>query len=164
MNFEIVQYKSKDKGNLMKLFCEFQDYLISIDKLHRLKRVKGYETKYLNYILNAVKKNSGIIYLVKAGDKVIGYAVGIVYTNYGEERLNVGKKEKIGRLIDLFVKQNYRGQAVGRKLMVVMEKYFKSKKCNLIRIEVYSPNGNAYKFYKKNSYLDESVEVVKFIR
>ncbi|MFZ2189208.1 MAG: GNAT family N-acetyltransferase [Candidatus Magasanikiibacteriota bacterium] len=164
MNLTIEKYTIKNRISLMKLIDEFQDYLISIDDFKRLVKKSGFCTKYFANIIKISKLNNGVIYLAKDNNGLaIGYVVGIIKKENVVESLLHKNQEKIGRVIDLFVSENYRGQKVGYKLLNYIEKYFKTKKCDLIRIEVYAPNKKAHEFYKKCGYLNESIDVVKFI-
>jgi hypothetical protein len=42
-----------------------------------------------------------------------------------------------------------------------MEQYLRDKGCELIHIEVFAPNKNAYDFYKAQGYSDRMIVVVK---
>ena len=62
------------------------------------------------------------------------------------------KCPKCGVVTELVVSKNIRGKGIGKELMQVMEKYFKSIECEYISIEVFAYNKNAIRFYESEGY------------
>ena len=62
------------------------------------------------------------------------------------------KCPKCGVVTELVVSKNIRGKGIGKKLMQVMEEYFKSIGCEYISIEVFAYNKNAIRFYESEGY------------
>lgn len=51
MNITIREYESKDFSAILPLADRFEDYLIALDDLGRLKREEGFAEQYLNFTL-----------------------------------------------------------------------------------------------------------------
>jgi len=71
---------------------------------------------------------------------------------------------KAGRVDDLFVYPEYRSKNIGRLLMNKIEDYFKSKNCDVIKLNVFAPNIRAHEFYKKLNYQDRLIGMLKIIK
>jgi ribosomal protein S18 acetylase RimI-like enzyme len=158
---KIIDYSPKYKIYLIQLLNDFMDYLVSIDTFGRMTRQKGYGQKYFKAMMVNIKKNKGILLLAEQEKKIVGFAVGTIGLPSYTEQLGHNKKNKIGRLDELFIEKNFRGKGVGLQLINAVEDYFRKKKCNIVRVEVFSPNQSARKFYEKFGYQEESVELVK---
>ena len=57
---QIREYKASDKEQLVVLFENFQDYLVSIDPLKRLTSIEGSGEKVLDKNLHYVRDKDGI--------------------------------------------------------------------------------------------------------
>lgn len=158
---DIIKYSKKYEPELVKLIDDFQDYLISIDTFDRLSRSSGYGEKYTNELLSRIKSDKGVIFLALSDDQVAGVIVGVMYKILSTEMIGHKKKYKRARVLELFVKSEFRSGGVGSRLMSEMEKYFKEKKCDQINIEVFAPNTKAHEFYRKLGYQNESIDLVK---
>ena len=73
------------------------------------------------------------------------------------------KCPKCGEVTELVVAKETRGKGVGRKLMQVVEEYFKSIGCEYISIEVFAYNKNAIKFYESEGYHTRGLMDIKKI-
>ena len=95
---------------------------------------------------------SGKIYLEVENNTVNGLIMGVV-----EEKDDIDKLTndcaKTGSVIELIVKNNIRGNGIGKNLLEKLEEYFKSINCKRINIEVFGPNKKGLNFYEKNDYV-----------
>ena len=102
--------------------------------------------------MDKVKNQGGKIYLEVENDKVNGLIIGVV-----EEKDDIDKLTndcaKTGSVIELIVKNNIRGNGIGKALLEKLEEYFKSIDCKRINIEVFGPNKKGLNFYEKNDYV-----------
>ena len=148
----IVEYDSKYDEKIKDLLVELQNYLIDIDDWHTQIMLPEYREKCFKMDMDKVKNQDGKIYLDIEDDKVNGLIIGVV-----EEKDEIDKLTndcaKTGSVIELIVKNNIRGNGIGKALLEKLEEYFKSIDCKRINIEVFGPNKKGLNFYEKNDYV-----------
>ena len=156
----IVEYNSKYDEQIKDLLVELQNYLIDIDGWHTQIMLPEYREKYFKMDIDKVKNQNGKIYLEVENNTVNGLIMGVV-----EEKDDIDKLTndcaKIGSVIELIVKNNIRGNGIGKNLLEKLEKYFKSINCKRINIEVFGPNKKGLNFYEKNDYVVRDYVVSK---
>ena len=112
--------------------------------------------------MNKVKQQNGKIYLSIENNIVIGLIIGIV-----EEKDEIDKLTndcaKTGAILELVVRNDVRGQGIGKTLLEKMEEYFKSINCKRINIEVFGPNKKGLNFYEKSDYIIRDMIISKRI-
>ncbi len=162
MVITIREYEEKDREKLFSFMDKLQDYLISIDPLHRLRRAKNYGRLYTDRLLNKITKEEGIIFFAEENTLLIGVIVGIIEKQKKENLLEC-IPTKTGRIQELFVDQQYRSKGVGKLLMKHLEDYFKRKKCTILKVEVFAPNKRAHKFYGNYGFEDRVVDMIKVL-
>ena len=148
----IVEYDSKYDEQIKNLLVELQNYLIDIDDWHTQIMLPEYREKYFKMDIEKVKNQDGKIYLEIENNTVNGLIIGVV-----EEKDDIDKLTndcvKTGSVIELIVKNNIRGNGIGKNLLKKLEEYFKSINCKRINIEVFGPNKKGLNFYGKNDYV-----------
>ena len=148
----IVEYDSKFDEQIKDLLVELQNYLIDIDDWHTQITLPEYREKYFKMDMEKVKNQDGKIYLEIENNTVNGLIIGVV-----EEKDDIDKLTndcvKTGSVIELIVKNNIRGNGIGKNLLKKLEEYFKSINCKRINIEVFGPNKKGLNFYGKNDYV-----------
>ena len=148
----IVEYDSKYNEQIKDLLVELQNYLIDIDDWHTQIMLPEYREKCFKMDMEKVKNQDGKIYLEVENNKVNGLIIGVV-----EEKDDIDKLTnycaKTGSVIELIVKNNIRGNGIGKNLLEKLEEYFKSIDCKRINIEVFGPNKKGLNFYGKNDYV-----------
>lgn len=135
----IIEYDSKYDEQIKDLLVELQNYLIDIDDWHTQVMLPEYRENIFKMDMDKVRKQNGKIYLSLENNIVIGLVIGIV-----EEKDEIDKITndcaKTGSILELIVKNNIRGNGIGKSLLEKMEEYFKSINCKRINIEVFGPN------------------------
>ena len=158
----IIEYDSKYDEQIKDLLVELQNYLIDIDDWHTQVMLPEYRENIFKMDMNKVRKQNGKIYLSLENNIVIGLVIGIV-----EEKDEIDKITndcaKTGSILELIVKNNIRGNGIGKSLLEKMEEYFKSINCKRINIEVFGPNVKGLNFYEKNDYVIRDIIVSKRI-
>ena len=158
----IVEYDSKFDEQIKDLLVELQNYLIDIDDWHTQIMLPEYREKYFKMDMEKVKNQDGKIYLEIENNTVNGLIIGVV-----EEKDDIDKLTndcaKTGSVIELIVKNNIRGNGIGKNLLEKLEEYFKSINCKRINIEVFGPNKKGLNFYEKNDYVVRDYVVSKEI-
>jgi ribosomal protein S18 acetylase RimI-like enzyme len=111
-----------------------------------------YREREFNDTINEVEQKQGKIYLALINQKAIGLIIGIIRTYEKEDLYTLDTSIIKGVITELVVNENYRCLGIGDKLMSKIEKYFKSKNCKYVFVDVFGPNINAQKFYNKYGY------------
>ena len=159
---KIIEYDSIYDEQIKNLLVELQNYLIDIDDWHTQVMLPKYRENIFKMDMNKVRKQNGKIYLSLKNNIVIGLVIGIV-----EEKDEIDKITndcaKTGSILELIVKNNIRGNGIGKSLLEKMEEYFKSINCKRINIEVFGPNIKGLNFYEKNDYVIRDIIVSKRI-
>ena len=159
---QIVEYNSKYDEQIKDLLVELQNYLIDIDDWHTQVMLSEYREENFKMDMRKVNTQKGKIYLAIENNLIIGLVMGVV-----EEKDEIDKLTndcaKTGSVIELIVKNNIRGNGIGKLLLEKIEKYFKSINCKRINIEVFGPNKRGLNFYEKNGYIIRDIIVSKKI-
>lgn len=160
MEIVIKEYQPSDKPELIKLMETLQDFIAAIDPLHRLRRFPEYGQLYTEAVLKKINDHSGVIYLAKQTREILGCIVGIIEEQSKEERAGT-IQSRSGRILELIVREDCRGKGIGAMLMKKMEDCFRSKGCDIVRVEVFVPNTSAHEFYQRLHYHDRVYDMVK---
>ena len=159
---EIIEYNSKYDEQIKDLLVELQNYLIDIDDWHTQVLLPEYREGNFQMDLRKVNNQEGKIYLAIENELIIGLIMGVV-----EEKDEIDKLTndcaKTGSVIKLIVKNNIRGNGIGKILLDKIENYFKSINCKRVNIEVFGPNKRGLNFYEKNDYIVRDMIVSKRI-
>lgn len=162
MNILIRKNIGIDKDSITKCLFNLGNYLMQIDSLNRIHEMPNEAIPYTEEMFQRVSSNEGIIYVAEADGKVVGFIAGIIEEYEDGDSSGYGPNRE-GRIIELYVDEKFRGKKIGKLLIIKLEDYFKEKKCDLSRVDVFKTNKNAYEFYCKLSYDERNVELVKKI-
>ncbi|MDQ3099597.1 MAG: GNAT family N-acetyltransferase [bacterium] len=160
MDIQLIEYTDKYKKQVIKLFEDFQDYLISIDPLKRLRRMPEYGEHILSETLTDANKHKGKFYLLVENEAAIGLVAGLIKEQTDDDLLGATKALK-GRVTQLYLDERYRGQGLGKKLMLKIEAYFKENGCNYVLVEVFVPNVVAHSLYNNLGFQDRDIDMIK---
>ena len=157
---QIIEYNSKYDEQVKDLLVELQNYLIDIDDWHTQIMLPEYREEIFKMDINKTYSQEGKVYLAIENDLIVGLVMGIV-----EEKDDIDKLTndcaKTGSVIELIVKDNIRGNGIGKLLLTKIEEYFKTIDCKRINIEVFGPNKKGLNFYEKNGYIPRDIIVSK---
>lgn len=158
----IVEYDSKYDEHIKDLLVELQNYLVDIDNWHTQILKPEYRENMFKLDMEKVKKQNGKIYLYIEDNVAIGIIIGII-----EEKDEIDKLTndcaKTGSILELVVKNDIRGNGIGKLLLGKIEQFFKDVDCKRINIEVFGPNKKGLNFYEKNGYVTRDIIVSKKI-
>ena len=158
----IIEYDMQYDEQIKDLLVELQNYLIDIDDWHTQVMLPEYREGNFQMDLRKVNNQEGKIYLAIENELIIGLIMGVV-----EEKNEIDKLTndcaKTGSVIELIVKNNIRGNGIGKILLDKIENYFKSINCKRVNIEVFGPNKKGLNFYEKNDYIIRDMIVSKRI-
>ncbi len=158
----IVEYDSKYDEHIKDLLVELQNYLVDIDNWHTQILKPEYRENMFKLDMEKVRKQNGKIYLYIEDNVAIGIIIGII-----EEKDEIDKLTndcaKTGSILELVVKNDIRGNGIGKLLLGKIEQFFKDVDCKRINIEVFGPNKKGLNFYEKNGYVTRDIIVSKKI-
>ena len=158
----IVEYDSKYDEQIKDLLVELQNYLVDIDNWHTQILKPEYRENMFKLDMEKVRKQNGKIYLYIEDNVAIGIIIGII-----EEKDEIDKLTndcaKTGSILELVVKNDIRGNGIGKLLLGKIEQFFKNVDCKRINIEVFGPNKKGLNFYEKNGYITRDIIVSKKI-
>ncbi|HIT71473.1 MAG TPA: GNAT family N-acetyltransferase [Candidatus Scatovivens faecipullorum] len=158
----IVEYDSKYDEQIKDLLVELQNYLVDIDNWHTQILKPEYRENMFKLDMEKVRKQNGKIYLYIEDNVAIGIIIGII-----EEKDEIDKLTndcaKTGSILELVVKNDIRGNGIGKLLLGKIEQFFKDVDCKRINIEVFGPNKKGLNFYEKNGYVTRDIIVSKKI-
>ena len=158
----IVEYDSKYDEQIKDLLVELQNYLVDIDNWHTQILKPEYRENMFKLDMEKVRKQNGKIYLYIENNVAIGIIIGII-----EEKDEIDKLTndcaKTGSILELVVKNDIRGNGIGKLLLGKIEQFFKNVDCKRINIEVFGPNKKGLNFYEKNGYITRDIIVSKKI-
>ena len=148
---KILEYEEKYLDDVRDLLTELEEYIVSIDKDNLDQVHPDYHDKMALLDLEEINTNNGKCYLALENGKTIGLIMGII-PDYDEYDYLDYKCPKRGEITELIVTSKARSNGVGKKLINVMETYFKDNNCEYVLVDVFAYNENAIDFYSKNGY------------
>ena len=158
----IIEYDSKYDEQIKDLLVELQNYLVDIDNWHTQILKPEYRENMFKLDMEKVRKQNGKIYLYIENNVAIGIIIGII-----EEKDEIDKLTndcaKTGSILELVVKNDIRGNGIGKLLLGKIEQFIKDVDCKRINIEVFGPNKKGLNFYEKNGYITRDIIVSKKI-
>jgi ribosomal protein S18 acetylase RimI-like enzyme len=162
MDIHIREYMENDYKYLQDFLVKLNIYIMSFDPDKKIYTSEDYKDVYTDELLKLIKENNGIIYIAESNNYCVGMIAGII-EKYSVIDNTHYKNDKEGRILELFVEENYRKENIGNKLMENMEKYFREKGCDFLLVDVFEYNNVAKEFYKKSGYSTRNIEMCKKI-
>ncbi len=157
---KIVEYEEKYIEQVKDLLIELQEYISKLDKEKYNILTPKFRNKYFLHLMEEVKENNGIIYIVVEEERVVGLVAGYILK---EENTYDFKSPKRGFVKDLIITKDKRSLGYGKLLLQKIENYFKEVGCSAVRLDVFGYNENALNFYYKENYFKRVVEMQKNI-
>lgn len=157
---QIREFEEKDFGRVAKLMEDFQDYLIALEPQKRMRRLPTYGESSLRKILEKIQEKEGSFYIAEENNQIVGFICGIIQKPSTENILSHFPSTS-GWITDLYIDSEYRGNGAGGKLMAQIEKYFKEKHCDSVRLALFSSNFKAHNFYKNLGFENRTIEMIK---
>ena len=107
------------------------------------------ENKYrwINWVRKTIVEGKGGVLIADVGGRIAGYLF------YGCSSPLI-LKEDICRIFDLYVKPEFRGRGIGKRLLEAAINEIKSRGIKTIRIDVISSNERAINLYRKFGFED----------
>ena len=129
--------------------CKYDNFNLVLESI---------KTKAENTFSNRNEKT--LILIAELEEKPAGYALARIFT--GESTADNGTG-KVGLFDELFVEEWARGQKIGQKLTDKVLDWFKINGISRLKLQAYTWNKTAQKFYEKNGFREHAVFMEKFI-
>lgn len=156
--------KISDLNEIVKLWKTYdkEHYKIIVKSTPIFKehytKITNAKQNYKEFMSDNIKSKDCKIYLALDNKKVIGYVLCKIIIN-----IPIFKIKKIGRIMDLYVKKEYRGQSISTGLFKLCKIWFKTKNIKHISLGVYPGNKHVHKIYEKWGFMDYHIEMRKTI-
>jgi ribosomal protein S18 acetylase RimI-like enzyme len=163
-NYKIRDYEDTDKEELLQLYKKFGEYFVGIDDLKITTAADNYAEFYFQQLIkDTSNKLSKILVVEVKNKKLIGFAAGNIHKLTPETDPGSIPLTK-GRILELFIEEKYRGNGIGKKLMMRLQEFFMEKGCKIVNVEVFAPNRLAYQFYNKLGFVDRNYDLIKKLK
>lgn len=156
---KIREYRPSDKDAIHVLIQSLQDHVAEMDPLMLNKYGPAFLVEeYIEYLVSRVARENGMIYIAEKENEIVGCIAGVVQDV--QEDLETYASHD-GKIMDLVIAPEHRGNHVGKELMSALERHFEIHRCVHVRVECFGYNQGGHAFYEKCGYHDRSVEMIK---
>jgi ribosomal protein S18 acetylase RimI-like enzyme len=159
-NIEFREYKPSDRQSIIILMETFNKYIQSIDTEHRTEYKEDSTEYFVDKMIKQSKDKKGQILVACLNNKLIGFISGYIDKQDEDEKMEA-KHVIPGVIGELFVDDNFRGQKIGKQLLIKMESYLRNQGCDIVRLAVFAPNLMARDFYKYSGYSERILYLSK---
>jgi ribosomal protein S18 acetylase RimI-like enzyme len=100
----------------------------------------------------------GALVVATAQNDLVGFAQGMI-------RLTPSYlgNQKVGAVVHLYVSDDYRGQGIGEKMYLELEKWFVDKSVHSVDLQVLCANSCGIAFWRKMGFADELLQMRRFL-
>lgn len=158
-SLEYRTFESSDIDQLQDCIHAFETYYAQ--KGSRAPRGEDFSRNMAEVTIQRVEKESGVIWCAWAGDRMVGFCVGVVEESGAYDVVAEGVHHMYGKITDMYVRDEMRGKHVGSQLIHHTEQTLQEKDVTKIHLEVIVDNGEVVSFYEKNGYKKESIILAK---
>ena len=112
--------------------------------------------KWVSLAQELLSKDPNSIFIAEVDGKIIGY---VMFVKKVETPLKL--KYDYALITDLYVKPEYRGKGIGKKLLLTVLEYLKREGVKYVEITVWANNIKAINLYKKLGFKEYSIRMIK---
>jgi ribosomal protein S18 acetylase RimI-like enzyme len=156
----IRKYQPDDANVLKEMLMDFQKCMMTMDPEQRTKRDDDFGSNYLQLMLRELEENSGTLIVCVKDGRLVGFSASLVCPRSSYDDLEF-VPERIGRITELYVIEELRGNGIGGRLLRSSEDILRSQGCTRVEIGVMSWNPLAHLLYKKNGYAEQFIRMAK---
>jgi ribosomal protein S18 acetylase RimI-like enzyme len=154
------EYKPDDVPTLCTMVADCQDCLMALDPEQRMKREAGFGPAYVKLMLREIEEQCGTLLMCTIDERPVGFSASIMCPQSAYDELEY-KPERIGRITELYVIREFRGNGIGAKLLCASEDVLRAKGCSRVELGVMPWNKGAHALYRKNGYAEKYVRMSK---
>jgi GNAT superfamily N-acetyltransferase len=147
---EIVIANEEHITELGDLWMGFMRFHANIDPVYEPS--DGAITIFVDeYLRPAMTEKNSLVLVALDGQRVVGYSYSIIV-----EPHKLNKREKYGKIHDMFIAALYRRRGIGVRMFNEITKWFHSNNMNRIELDVMIRNQSASSFWGKLGFTDLS--------
>lgn len=162
MTINIRQFNQNDFDETIGLIIDFQNYIAAKDRKSNCTPFQSQKEAgaYLRQLLDDVARREGRFFVAEDNGQLVGFIQGII-DRHTDDTLYVlsHKPGAHGWIGELYVKQEYRGQGIAKKLISNLAKYFRENGCISMRLSVLADNELAIGVYEKIGFETRDLEL-----
>lgn len=132
-----------DAETIGRLWENLVTYHQALDDALPTAVIDGHKV-YARRVVDRLHDTHTRILVAVDGDRVIGYVLGVIVDLVPE----MFAPEEGGFLADIFVEESYRGRGIGRKLVISMAEWFRSRGVSYLEWYVAARNEFGRSFWK----------------
>lgn len=159
MNITYREFTPQDAEAIKDLLVKIAEYIATVNPGRLATPTPEYRDSYYLRLLKIYEQGRGTIFLAFDGDLAIGFVQGEVIIQDQEDLMEF-KPLVEGYMRDIYVREEYRGQGIGDKLLKMLEDYLKNKGCTQYELYVYHTNP-ALNFYRKRGFTEQVFNLIK---
>jgi GNAT superfamily N-acetyltransferase len=157
MEIKIFKPNESHLTDLISLWRGQYDYHHGLDPVYYVNNSEDLDKKFEDYTKKAINDDEPMILIAEVDGELVGF---VTYNKESNDYMDSNITE-YGVVIELFVKESFRGKGIGALLLNEVEKYFKSQGMKFMEIQCSTFNDNALKFYSSKNYKNRQTFVFK---
>ncbi len=146
----------KAKAEELKIIQELNHQLFLHDKEYDafLNMNWSFEKAGEDYFRDKISAEKGVCFVALTNGELVGYLAGGMIKPYQYRTI-----KKMSELENTLVKENFRGQGIGKKLFQAFVDWSKSQGAEKIKVSASADNMRAIKFYEKAGFIPYATEL-----
>ena len=144
----------KDLNQILEISKLLLDFHNDLDSYYTIYTKYEDHKKYYN---DQLKKKNVIYFVAEINKEIVGLASGYIIS------IPKTKAPKIGVLVSNFVKDKFRNQGIGKKLLDARVEWFKKNGVTFLEMNVDTRNKKALSIWKKYGFKDYQIKLKKEI-
>lgn len=124
-----------------------------------MKDPRKFKDYYYDHFKKLFRKKTVLFLVAEEKGEIIGYCLGEI-----DKCKKTSKYNKKGYMSEVYVTEKYRKEGVAKKLVKELFKWFRTKKVKWIRLDVYSKNKRAIRFWEEIGFEEDKKEMVLILK
>jgi ribosomal-protein-alanine N-acetyltransferase len=156
----IRKARLKDIDTLISLENELYDNQVEYLRESKSQNLDDFSLKnnsntlLKQFILTTIRSKNGLVLIAEFDKKIAGYLIIIIKKN-----IPIFKLEKLAEITDIYIKEEFRGKGIGKKLRDEVLKWCKIKKISSITLDMLPNNIHAKMIYEKWGFDEFLIEM-----
>ena len=151
---ELVQAGKEDIEKIVGLWHSLAEEMAPYSELNELNANSSEEVSREGFRKH-LRSADYTTYLIKQDEKIAGYV------KLKQGRHPSRNKSEYTKIIDLYIKERFRGQGIGTEVIEKVEQIASDRGSEYIKVSSEWENKGARRFYKKNGFAEKKVEFVQ---
>jgi predicted acetyltransferase len=156
----VRRYRPADRAVLEGMADAFQDELVAMDDLGRLRRGPGFGELAAAACRREVRNGRGLLLLAELDGLPAGFAAGVVEDLTDVDRLTA-RAARSGRVTELYVRPESRRRGIATRLLARLDRHFARTDCDTVRVAVFVPNRAARRLYARLGFVERELELIR---